>query len=183
MGSLHKVVIDGSNFMCRLIERDYHTYFIDGKASLSGLNARLQHWIRRDVGTHRCIGMDFFYSGKVFGAKNQKLTTEDTKALIERFGREQGVNVKKVDIRGEQEKGIDVAVAACLMESADICETLVLISSDTDYVPALEAMKRKGRYVITAGFSANHPVELINISYIFYDLDEIYFNSLKEEYQ
>ncbi len=65
---------------------------------------------------------------------------------------------------------MDVAVAVKMLEMARICETVVLVSDDTDQVPALEALKRQGTYICTCGFGEDHPVELRNLGFLFIDL-------------
>ncbi|MDJ8954093.1 NYN domain-containing protein, partial [Clostridium perfringens] len=57
-----------------------------------------------------------------------------------------------------------------LVEVAETCDIVCLVSSDNDYIPVLEYLKRKGKYICTVDFSKNHPIELINLSYMFIDI-------------
>jgi uncharacterized LabA/DUF88 family protein len=178
MGRLHATVIDGSNFICRLIEFDYLANLINGEATVNGLNSALQEQIRNDIGTKRCLGVDFICSEKQFGTQKEKLNKEISDKIIDLFQNESLVTVHKIQLSNKSgsEKGVDIAVASRLFEMSEHCETPVLIGSDKDYVPALEALRKKGRYVITVGFKENHPIELINMSHIFYDLTNVYFH-------
>jgi uncharacterized LabA/DUF88 family protein len=54
---------------------------------------------------------------------------------------------------------------------------VVLISSDSDYVPAIRLLSRMGTHTIVAGFrklkDKEYPIELINESYLFIEMSEI----------
>jgi len=53
------------------------------------------------------------------------------------------------------EKGVDVQIAVDLLVGAyeDLYDTAVLISSDTDLIPAMEKVKKLGKEVEYIGFS------------------------------
>ncbi len=82
------------------------------------------------------------------------------------------------------EKGVDIAIATRLIEVSENCEIICLLSSDKDYIPVLEYLKRKGKYIVTIGISEKHPVELKNLSYLFIDIKEYFVSYIKkkEEY-
>lgn len=54
-----------------------------------------------------------------------------------------------------QEKGVDVGIAVDMIEDSydDDVQKLVLISSDTDLIPAIKSVKRRNKQVIYIGFS------------------------------
>jgi hypothetical protein len=57
-------------------------------------------------------------------------------------------------LRGTVEKGVDVAIATDMIRLAweEAYDWAVLVSSDADFVPAVEFLNSKGRRVIHAGF-------------------------------
>jgi uncharacterized LabA/DUF88 family protein len=54
-----------------------------------------------------------------------------------------------------QEKGVDVHIAVDLLTGAyeDVYDTAVLVSSDTDLIPAIQAVRRRKRQVEYLGFA------------------------------
>ena len=57
-----------------------------------------------------------------------------------------------VDIK-KKEKGIDIWIAIDMIRLSTIdnkCDTCILISGDTDFVPALEIIKKQGKEVLTS---------------------------------
>ena len=54
---------------------------------------------------------------------------------------------------------------------------IVLISSDSDYVPAIRLLSKMGTHTVTVGFQKlpekQYPIELINESYLFLELSEL----------
>ena len=63
-----------------------------------------------------------------------------------------------------------------MFEVMDYYDIMVLLASDRDYIPAFELLRKNGKYVITVGCRENHPVELINKSYLFLEIDNILKN-------
>ena len=57
-------------------------------------------------------------------------------------------------LRGSQEKGVDTAIVTDMIRLAweDTYDVAVLVSSDSDLVPAVEFLELRGRKVIQAGF-------------------------------
>ncbi len=164
------VAIDGSNLINRIIEDGVPKERIARELSISGLSAHIQTLIRINIGTNRTLGTEFFHSNNLIGPKGKQFTKEEQDQLLRQIADEPGVTTRLVDIPGNKEKGIDIAVASALFEKSGHCETLVLVSSDRDYIPVLESLKRMGKYVVTVGFRKSHPSELINLSFLFIDL-------------
>ncbi len=50
------------------------------------------------------------------------------------------------------EKGVDVKLATDMFVLADAYETALIVSGDSDYVPAIQALKDKGKTVVNAVF-------------------------------
>ena len=53
-----------------------------------------------------------------------------------------------------EEKGIDTAIVTDMIRLAweDTYDVAILVSSDTDFIPAVEFLDHRGRKVIQAGF-------------------------------
>jgi len=63
----------------------------------------------------------------------------------------------------KKEKGIDVWIAVDMIKESIIdknCEACILISGDTDFVPALNVIKKQGREVLTAMVPKGYSSEL-----------------------
>lgn len=120
-------------------------------------------------------GIEFIYSQKRPGKKKEKLTEEQWKSLIERFSNPTSTYLNKVDIISKNsEKGVDIAVAIRMVELAEFCDIICLVSSDKDYIPVLEYLRRKGKLVVTIGAKQNYPLELKNLSYLYIANDRFY---------
>lgn len=168
-GGFHYIAIDGPNFVNRLIDAGVPKQIILESISFADISATIQMVIRREIGTQRSMGTEFFYSSNTFGGDSEwAFNATETKAFISRISSETGVETTLIDLpsSNQKEKGVDIAVAAAMFEKSQFCETLVLGSSDKDFVPVLGSIKRMGRYVVTLGFGDAHPPELINISFL-----------------
>ena len=60
-------------------------------------------------------------------------------------------------------------------------EIICLLSSDKDYIPVLEYLKRKGKYIVTIGVPEKHPIELKNLSYLFIDIKSFFTFYIKDK--
>lgn len=173
---LFAVVVDGPNFVNDLHRFGVGRRYIIEELSLESLLTFVRHKIQTLIQTPRTIGLDFYYSGARFLPEEHKLTQEEMDRFLSRQKEETGVRLHEVALptRNGKEKGVDASVVTRLFEMKEVCETLVLVSSDTDYVPALETLSRIGRFAVTAGFRETYGIELKNASYLFIDLTEHY---------
>ncbi|MEE9506158.1 MAG: NYN domain-containing protein [Thermoplasmata archaeon] len=176
---LFAMVVDGPNFVNDLFRFGTGKQFIVQELSLGSMLTFVQKQVRNYIGTWRTTGLDFYYSGDPearFLSGDNKLTPEEMDRFLKRQKEETGVRVHEVALRkrARREKGVDVSVVTRLFEMKEVCETVVLVSSDTDYVPALETLSRIGRFAVTAGFQENYRIELKNASFMFIDLSELY---------
>ena len=89
--------------------------------------------------------------------------------------REMGLTVREVGLSSEkgEEKGVDMSVCVRMLEMGNIGFHIVLIASDKDYVPALELLRKMGVHTIVVGFKDKCPIDLINHSYHFIDMQEL----------
>jgi len=61
------------------------------------------------------------------------------------------------------EKGVDVHIAVDMLVAAyeNICDRVILVSSDTDLSPAIEKTRAKGKIVEYVGFSHKASVAMV----------------------
>ena len=167
----YSVIVDGPNLISRLIDLGLDKEKIADNFSLNGLLINgIRETLQKEFGGQSSLGLEFIYSVKLPGPSGNKLSKEQWEKFIDRSSRQNAVYLNKIDIKSNQEKGVDVAVAIRLVEVTETCDIICLVSSDNDYIPVLEYLKRKGKYICTVGFLKNHPIELINLSYMFIDI-------------
>jgi len=167
------VIVDGPNLISRLINNDLDKDVIAERFSLNKLLVNgIREAIITELGKSFSMGLEFIYSPKLPGPEMDKLSSEQWEKFIDRTSKENEVTLNKVVIASKnEEKGVDVTVAVRLIEAAEICDIICLVASDKDYVPVLEYLKRKGKYICTIGFDDSHPIELRNLSYLFIDIN------------
>jgi len=168
------VIVDYPNLISRIIESNIYPENISKLLSLNELLTRkevgISNVILKEFKSIYCLGVEVFCSKKLPGPRGKKLSNEQNKELITRLSNENAVYVHEVDIPSNHEKGVDIAIATRLIEVSENCEIICLLSSDKDYIPVLEYLKRKGKYIVTIGVSEKHPIELRNLSYLFIDV-------------
>lgn len=61
------------------------------------------------------------------------------------------------------EKGVDVNIAVDMLVAAyeDQCDSIILVSSDTDLLPAIKKARQKGKEVVYVGFSHRPSVAMV----------------------
>ncbi len=79
------------------------------------------------------------------------------------------------------EKGIDAAIATDLLSLAweDVLDVAILVSGDSDFVPAVERIQEKGLKVVNATWR-NHGHELAHACWASFDLDSVIGRLLRE---
>ena len=140
----------------------------------------------KDLGLHNLLSFDFgkfiyllapsqkiisscYYVGRIRQdntAKTQKLFNSQQKLLG---------NLKKHKILYQlgyllkhngiyQEKGVDVQIAVDMLVASyeNICDRIILISSDTDLAPAIKKAREKGKIVEYVGFSHKPSVAMVS---------------------
>lgn len=169
------MVIDGPNIISRLIDIGIKKEIIVHQLSINKLyNDEIKRILRIEFSTITCLGLEFICSEKSPGPQKKKLSKEEFNILTERLSFENSVYLNKISISSNNEKGVDVAVAMRMIEVSETCDIICLVSSDKDYIPALEFLRKKGKYIVTAGIKEKHPKEIINLSYLFIDLTEYF---------
>jgi len=151
------IIIDGSNFYHRLKE--------NGLSGLLGFDYK--EFSEFLAGNRKCIASNY-YIGAIREESNNQKSRElmiNQQKLIGRlkscgwqvhFG-----HMLKTD--GYHEKGVDVLMAVDLLIGAyeDLYDTAVLVSSDTDLIPAIAKVRAMGKKVEYIGFSSNPSFGLI----------------------
>ena len=176
------IIVDYPNLISRIIDLDISSELISKRLSLNTiLNHEIKHEIKREFGQAYTIGIEVFCSDKLPGPPKKKLNKEQNQAIIERLSNENAVYINKVKIASNNEKGVDIAIATRLIEVSENCEIICLFSSDKDFIPVLEYLKRKGKYIVTIGVSEKHPIELKNLSYLFIDIKNHFISYIKNQ--
>jgi uncharacterized LabA/DUF88 family protein len=165
------------------------------------------HWLDFDRLAEKLSGefgnVWVFHSGRRFGPRDNRIQDEHLTRYIERINRLRGVTARDVDIPGtqrepvkyqcencghngtgqwESEKGIDTSVIVQLFDTMDAWNTAYLLSGDADFVPAVAALRRRGRKVIGAGFAEPSPA-LVRECYEYVDLSRLFFREDVAAYQ
>ena len=157
MGKKCIILIDGSNFYFKL----------------------------KDLGLHNLLEFDFLGFSKSI-SKNQeivivtyyvgKISTDGTQKTQELFDNQRKLfaNFRKQNVRYSlgyllktndryHEKGVDVAIAVDILVATyeNLCDRIILISSDTDLLPAIDKARKKGKIVEYVGFSHKPSVAMV----------------------
>lgn len=166
------VIVDYPNLISRIIDLEISEKLIAKRLSLNGiLNSEIRKAITNEFKMVTCLGVEIFCSDKSPGPSKKKLTKDQNEEIINRLSIEDAVYVNQVKITSSNEKGVDIAIATRLIEVSENCEIICLLSSDKDFIPVLEYLKRKAKYIVTIGISKKHPIELKNLSYLFIDIE------------
>ena len=152
------ILIDGSNFYFKLkdlkLSNLLHFDFSGFAKSISGENNKL-------ISTTYYIGKirtDGTEKTKQLFDNQQKLLSH----LIKHKVKYSLGYLMKTDGR-YHEKGVDVNIAVDMLVAAyeDQCDRIMLISSDTDLLPAIIKSKEKGKAVDYVGFSHKPSVAMV----------------------
>ncbi len=146
------VLIDGSNFYHRTDEIGVSTFIrFDYR--------RFAEWLAEG----RPIVEKIYYTGTIRkqegNAKSQQLVSDQQRLFAHLESREQEFTVFRGHVMKQpgqyKEKGVDVKIAVDIVLKAakNQYDTVILVSSDTDLIPAIEAIKEFGKRVEYVGFS------------------------------
>lgn len=151
------IIIDGSNFYFKL----------------------------KDLHLHHLIDFDFASFAKWLAGKDEirhatyyvgAVRTDGTKKALKLFGsqrkllghlRRNGFNYSLGYLlrakRKFHEKGVDVNIAVDILVATyeNLCDRVILVSSDTDLLPAIKKAKEKGKMVEYIGFSYQPSIAMV----------------------
>jgi uncharacterized LabA/DUF88 family protein len=147
------ILIDGSNFYFKLKDLGLHT-----------LDFHFSDFIKFLAGNRQVIRSTYFVGEvRTDGTAHVQKLYNSQQRLIARL-KNHGVRYQfgyllKSDGKFH-EKGVDVHIAVALLVAAyeNLADRIILISSDTDLIPAIEKAAEKGKMVEYIGFS--HKVSL-----------------------
>lgn len=138
------VVIDGPNFINRIIEMAIDKDIIAGQLTLDEFRSRL-NFMLKDAGLSlQTDTIEFVCSKKLFGQNANKFTQAERDSLIKRLMSEKGVHVEEVNLPGSSEKGVDTMVSSLLETYSAKYSNVLLISHDRDFVPVIKKLREKG---------------------------------------
>lgn len=151
------MLIDGSNFYFKLKDLGLHNL----------LDFDFSAFSKMLVGENKLVGATY-YVGKI-----RTDGTEKTKRLFDNQQRLLGHLLKhkyryslgyllKSDGKFH-EKGVDVNIAVDMLVATyeNICDRIILVSSDTDLIPAINKSRDKGKLVEYIGFSHQPSVAMV----------------------
>lgn len=150
------ILIDGSNFYFKLKKLLPKTLTLDYNAFLKNI-CKTQKLTQAYyyIGRVKSDGTD---KSKQMVANQQRLFSQLRKANIKY---KLGYLMKNNGVY--HEKGVDVQIAVDMVVAAyeNTCDRIILISSDTDLLPAIEIAKSKGKIVEYVGFSHKPSIAMV----------------------
>lgn len=159
------VIIDGPNFINRLLELGIAPVHLARQLRVRGLMELIDHRLEVIQGiSGTCSSAEFVCSPKRFGPGGARFTEEQQQQLLNNIRSEVGVYVDCISIPGTSEKGVDTTIAGMLQDLAGEVQAAVLVSVDRDYIPTIRKLRHKLN-VILISISGPPPVELQNEAY------------------
>jgi uncharacterized LabA/DUF88 family protein len=159
------IIIDGPNFINRIIEMSIDKDIISNQLTLEEFRARL-NFVLKDAGISiRTDTIEFVCSKKLFGQGAKKFTQDERDSLIKRLMSEKGVHVEEVNLPGSSEKGVDTMISSLMETYSAQYNNILLISHDRDFVPILKKLREKGIKTYLIALNDHIPHELSNESY------------------
>lgn len=143
------ILIDGSNFYFKLKDLKLHNeldFDFSGFAKKLAGKDEIVH-ATYYVGAVRTDGTS--YTQKLFSNQRKLLAHLRKQGFFYSLGYLLRTNNKM------HEKGVDVNIAVDILVATyeNLCERIILVSSDTDLLPAIKKAKEKGKIVEYVGFS------------------------------
>jgi hypothetical protein len=176
------ILIDGPNFINRILEYGIDKDLISAQLSFEEFRALISHHLSKaDIPGMPSI-VEFVCSKKLFGSGKQKFSQNERDEMLERLMHEKGVHIEVVDLPGSSEKGVDNMVTTKLESFSATFHTIILVSHDRDYVPVMRKMREKGIRIILVSFSQTIPKELVNEAYFTVALNDQYHCLFRYDY-
>lgn len=152
------ILIDGSNFYFKLKDLQLHNL----------LNFDFSSFSKKLVGEGNEIVHATYYVGKIRtdGTEKTKRMFDNQQKLISHLKKHNfkyslGYLMKNDGVY--HEKGVDVNIAVDILVATyeDTCDRIILVSSDTDLLPAVNKAREKGKIVEYVGFSHRLSVAMV----------------------
>lgn len=151
------ILIDGSNFYFKLKDLDLHRLL---KFDFSG-------FVKMLAGRQK-ITKTVYYVGRIKtdGTEKTQLLFNNQRKLLAYLRKHNLIYSLGYLMKSDKtyhEKGVDVNIAVDLLVATyeHLCERVILVSSDTDLLPAINKAKEKGMIVEYVGFSHKPSLALI----------------------
>ena len=152
------VLIDESNFYFKLRDLKLHNL----------VNFNFSGFTKMLAGEENKIVHAIYYVGKIRtdGTKKTKIMFDNQQKLISHLKKHNykyslGYLMKNDGVY--HEKGVDVNIAVDILVGTyeDLCDRIILVSSDTDLIPAVNKARGKGKIVEYVGFSHRPSVAMV----------------------
>jgi len=163
--SIVPIVIDGPNFINRILELEIDKDIIAGQITLDGFRTRLNIILEEINMSIQIDLVEFVCSKKLFGQSTSKFTQQERDSMLQRLMHERGIHIEEVSLPGTSEKGVDTTVSSMLETYLERNESIFLISHDRDYVPVLKKLRGKGKKIYLIALNDKFPHELSNEAY------------------
>lgn len=151
------VLIDGSNFYFKLKDLNLHKLLSFDFSSFAQMLA----------GKNRVVSTTY-YVGKIRtdGTEKTRRLFDDQQKLLGQLQKHKVIYTLGYLMKtGNKyhEKGVDVHIAVDMLVATyeDLCDRIILVSSDTDLLPAITKAKEKGKVVEYIGFSHKPSVAMV----------------------
>src|SRR3989344_8018964 len=152
------VLIDGSNFYFKLRDLKLHNL----------LNFNFSGFTKMLAGEENKIVHAIYYVGKIRtdGTKKTKIMFDNQQKLISHLKKHNykySLGYLMKNDGGYHEKGVDVNIAVDILVATyeNLCDRIILVSSDTDLLPAIVKVKEKGKLIEYIGFSHKPSVAMV----------------------
>jgi len=177
------IIIDGPNFINRIIELGINSDIIANQLSLVAFRNRINQILLLTLGYgEQSYQIEFVCSNKQFGPNTNKFTNDERELLLNRLKREQGVHINEIIIPGRKEKGVDGEIMISLERFSQSHDILIFFSYDRDFIPILKKIKNEGKKVITISLNDKFDSELMNLSYATFEFEDKYTSLFKYKY-
>jgi uncharacterized LabA/DUF88 family protein len=167
------IIIDGPNFINRILELNIDKDIIAKQITLEGFRTRLNNIMNDEMHVNIQIDLvEFVCSKKLFGQGESKFTQQERDSMLQRLMHERGIHVEEVSLPGTSEKGVDITVSSMLETYLEKSESIFLMSHDRDYVPVLKKLRGRGKRIYLIALNDKLPHELSNEAYQTIRMDE-----------
>lgn len=143
------ILIDGSNFYFKL--RDLQLHYL--------LSFNFAKFVKNLAGKHKLIDATYYVGAvRTDGAKKTQKLFNNQRRLLAHLKKHElhyslGYLLKSDGVF--HEKGVDVQIAVDILVATyeNLCDRIILVSSDTDLLPAVQKAQEKKKIVEYIGFS------------------------------
>lgn len=152
------ILIDGSNFYYKLKDLGYHNL----------LNLNFRKFASLLAGNHKIVKARYYVGGiRQTGTKQgDKMLTDQQKlfVVLKNHGFSYSLGYLLESDGVFHEKGVDVQIAVDMLVAAyeNLCDRIILVSSDTDLSPAIRKVQEKEKVVEYIGFSHKPSVAMLS---------------------